>query len=429
MKIRKQKFLFMLILLASLLINIGGCSGINEPRPTSEQAPKFFLINSFSEKSVQIGLQWSGCIDGKIKIERAIQGQPFQVIATIGCSSSSVIDSSLNPQNNYSYRAIAICTGGDSSSYSSTLTITYRASCTLLRTIKPEHEIDHSVLSYDGQWFITYCYDKYVYIWNTTDWSSTKLDVGINMGYNVIQISQNSELIILGGTSSIRIYRRSEGTLIRTINLDTVYIADLAITPAGDKLASADLKGNLHIWDINSGVMLRLLDEGLGQGSLAINPSDNSLVVCSDYFSHYSLNVWNIDKYTKIKYLGNGFYNPVFNSDGSILSVDVPHTYTKTNYSTKTWTPLYSYTSPEANNAYGATAFSPDDSLQILVDDNLIRVARVSNGEMLTSISSQGNYINYVAFFPDGMKILANSYYNIFVWSTPFKNQWVVANP
>ena len=439
MKKNNQKNGFISLLRESLLLLcIIGCIGINEPSPRSELNPAIFFITSISEKAVQIGLHWDNKNiwgDGTvIIIERAIGDQSFHEIATVSCSTSSIIDSSLDIRKNYSYRAFAKFTGGDSSSYSSTVTITYSDSCTLLRTIQPANDITLSVLSYDGKFFITYYqYDTFIRVWNTADWTSTKIEVGDRMGYNVIRITRKSDLIVLGGTSSINIFRRSDGSLIRAISVDSVYITDLILTSAGDKLASADLRGNLRIWDVNSGALLRLLDNSSGQqsqsSSFAINPSDNSLVVCSGD-PHYSLNIWNLVQYTVIKYLGDGFSYPVFNSDGSILSVDRPYTYTKTNYSTKTWSPLYSYTSLEAYHAYGVTAFSPDDSLQLLADNYLIRVARVSTGEMLTSISSQEYYrVLYVAFFPDGMKIIANTYSKIFIWSTPFKSQWVVVNP
>jgi hypothetical protein len=413
----------------------GSHDGILSESPLVHR-PVCTFIQSLSEKSVLIGLTWdnvtnSGECTGTMIIERAILNQPYQEIATVDCSTPSIIDSSLDPQQKYSYRVKAKY-GADSSGTSNPLTLMHSISYELVQIIQQHDGLDRFELSADRKLFLTFsntALGNFVTIWNTSDWSSTRLDVGQKMPGYAMRISQNSEFIVVGGVSTIGIFSRITGSLVRSIDIDTVYITDLALTPACDIIASTDGKGNLRLWDFKSGTLLRSIEKSIGYRSyLAINPSDTSLAVSSSD-APYSLNVWDIKKYTVIKSLGAGFTSPLFNHSGSLLSVDIAGQNKRTNYSTRTWEPLYSKSYNKVYYQYTGTAFSPDDSLQLLIDfNNLIRVIRVSSGETLTSISTKYG-AHYVAFAPDGQTIIASDSYEIYVYSNTKTKKWVVANP
>jgi WD40 repeat protein len=419
----KQIIMFNVLLLFVVLFCIAGCGSLmNEPGMDDivRYSPDNLWIASISEQAVQIG--WSAFTGNTEKVmyvvERTILNQSLHKIDST--TNTYFIDSSVDPSKTYCYRVWAV-QGSRTSYHSWTLTINYGASYTLLRTV--QSNIGQCILNHDGNFLATACNgDKFIHIWNTSDWSSTKFDIGFNGGaYDVIAMTQNSQFIVVGGLSTIRIYQRSDGSLIRTIASNPDYITDLALTPRGDILASVDIKGRVQLWNLNDGTHIHLLDSvgfSTSRGSLGINPHDTSLVVCSDS----NLRVWNLRDFSLIKQLDGYFYYPVFNSNGSILSV-FDRGLLKW-YSTNNWTCLYSNSFP--GTSHNPIAFSPADDIQLIGDLNIIRVARVSDGEKVGTICCQ-EVVSYIAFFPDGKTFISTTGNKIFIWSTELTNQWVVS--
>src|SRR6185503_7073063 len=67
-------------------------------------------------------------------------------------------------------------------------------------------------------------------------------------------------LIASGGPDKlVRIYSTNDGKLQRSIKKHTDWVTALAFSPDGEKLATADRNGGLHLWDPRTGTILYTL--------------------------------------------------------------------------------------------------------------------------------------------------------------------------
>jgi WD40 repeat protein len=74
-------------------------------------------------------------------------------------------------------------------------------------------------------------------------------------------LGPDRKLLATGGPDKlVRIYA-SDGTLQRTIKKHTDWVTALAFSPDGEKLATADRNGGLHLWDPRTGTILYTLAE------------------------------------------------------------------------------------------------------------------------------------------------------------------------
>lgn len=109
-----------------------------------------------------------------------------------------------------------------------------------------------------------------------------------------VAISPDGQLIAsCGNDNLVKIWRSSDGTLVRTLEGHECHVYNVAFHPNGQALASGDLRGQVMHWDLSNGRALRTLDASLlyrydttfladigGIRSMSFN-ADGSLLACS----------------------------------------------------------------------------------------------------------------------------------------------------
>ena len=231
------------------------------------------------------------------------------------------------------------------------------------------------------------------------------------------QFYRDERIFRQNDVSNIKVWQPFNGELLRTIILDTVTPANImhmAATPDGSGIAEVDALGRLRLWNFADGRLVQLLDTLTND--LAMSPRSNVLVdVCFG-----TVKIWNLDT-RQIMYTMSGFYNhPVYNQSGSMIMMNTSNK--ATYYRTSDWTVLYSLNSNKT-----VIAFSPDDSLQIFADKNMLKIARASDGTVMHTVVAYSDYVQSIVFFPNGRQFATCSYNNtVKVWSTSLGLQWTV---
>jgi WD40 repeat protein len=253
----------------------------------------------------------------------------------------------------------------------------------------------HSLsLSPDGK-YLTGLANDHFYLWNTSSWSYVA-----SLGKDIWStfITPDSKSLLTGEVDKINLRQFPNLTVVKTINTGSGTIRSLAIIPNSEVVAAIDDRGRLKLLDLNEGTFLQLLDSiPNNTGSFVLSPDGKTLVVCSDRF----LKVWDLTLYTLQVKLDGNFNGPIFNNDGTILSVNIlypPNGRVAINYRTSDWTRLYSL-----NMGVVGNAFSPDDSVQIaFAEDSQIKMFLLTDGSIIRTINSEGKSISFISFFPDG---------------------------
>lgn len=296
--------IYLLVVLSLTLYGSGGGSCSGEGDPDLLNPPSRLWISSLSTTSLKLGwFEEAGLAAEAFKIERSVQGGSFSEIGSVKDTARSFIDAPLDSTKTYSYRIRAI-NGNQKSSYSQTISAVYFTSIQVLRTVQlqtPGTILDLS-LSPDGRFLATRTGDQF-HIWNTSDWSNVT-PIGENILTSSMAITHDSHFIVTAEIAKINVRRFPDLTVVRTINIDSVYIFQLAITPNGELVAAIDGNRRLRLWDLNNGNLLQLLDSIPDNWrNIAISPDGKTLVECSSFF----LTVWDLNRRTIVKTMYGNF--------------------------------------------------------------------------------------------------------------------------
>jgi len=408
-----------------------GCG--SEPTGPDDKAvppdpPRYLTITSISEKSLR--LEWSkGSNVSYYDIERADSSYSFLKIGVANATTPSFTDYGLDRSRMYFYRVRAI-RDTLAGSYSNIVKVGYQLSIQPVRIINDD-ATRLLAISSDGNYLVGYGRNNTFSIWNTSNWSMLRPANSSEDIIAHIAITKNSNYIVTNEYSSfyylskIKIWQPSDGKLIRTFTLDTILGAaanSIAVTPDGTILAEADYRGRLQLWKLADGSHLQLLDtlsydvSCCSAWDIAISPKTNILVAAS----YRSLKIWNLDTRQVIHNLSGSFSIPIFNQTGSMIMINSSNM--ATYYRTSDWTYLYSLGSYKS-----VVAFSPNDSLEIFADQNMIRIARTSDGSLVQTVLAHSDLVQSIVFFPDGQQFATTGNDNtIKIWSTSLAQQWTI---
>jgi WD40 repeat protein len=75
-----------------------------------------------------------------------------------------------------------------------------------------------------------------------------------------------------GVDGSIRLWRVSDGQMVRIFNRRASYASCIALSPDGKLLASGTLEGTLNLWEVRSGKLLGSLNEHVFVKSVSFSP-------------------------------------------------------------------------------------------------------------------------------------------------------------
>ncbi|MGA2505538.1 MAG: WD40 repeat domain-containing protein [Anaerolineales bacterium] len=230
-------------------------------------------------------------------------------------------------------------------------------------------------------------------VWKMSDYKSPPEKIDLGLKINQTAFSPDGKVIASGNyDGSIQFWQVNDGNLITTLKGHTGLINALAFSPDGQTLASSSDDGTLRLWRVRDGKLLKVLQSGKIT-SIAFSPD-------SKYIASGSR---------------DGYVRLFRSSDGVLLTVfDKMQTEFHKNKSTVT-----------------SIAFSPD-SLQIVAgyedvstnyykfDGNFILLWKVSNREVIDSLSSYLNPVTCIAFSSNGKTIVfGNTHGQVTLWHKP----------
>jgi WD40 repeat protein/nucleoside phosphorylase len=179
----------------------------------------------------------------------------------------------------------------------------------------------------------------------------------------------------------------------------------VAFNPTGELLATAHSGGTVHLWDVESGLALRIL-EGHTDAvlCLAFSPDGRRLATCCD---DGLVVLWNVENarpvQTLVRHKG-GVLSVAFSPDGKLLA-SASHDRTVIVWNLELNEPRHIL--QKHAGAVRGVAFSPDSkTLASVSDDKTLILWSVEQGKPLQTLQGHGDYVRCVAFSPDS-KLLA----------------------
>ncbi|KAI5924416.1 WD repeat domain-containing protein [Camillea tinctor] len=134
-----------------------------------------------------------------------------------------------------------------------------------------------------GHYFVTGGWDRTVRVWSQDHASSQRLLVGHDTAISTVTWHPNGAYVFSASDEtdkSIRMWSVANGHCVRVFTGHTDYISALECAPNGKILASADIGGNIFLWDIEKATRIKRC-RGHGRGgiwSLSFSVESNVLV-------------------------------------------------------------------------------------------------------------------------------------------------------
>ncbi|HNQ89096.1 MAG TPA: WD40 repeat domain-containing protein [Verrucomicrobiota bacterium] len=212
----------------------------------------------------------------------------------------------------------------------------------------------------DGSSIATAHVNGAVRLWRASDGRWLRDCAGHKNAAQAIAFSPDGTILVSGDCSSIKLWRVSDASLLRTLEGGAY---SMAVSPDGRYLVSAYMSVNL--WDIGDGSLVRSTWPMGGSASAVAFSPDGTLALVG--LTGGSAMLWRI---------GNGDWAGAFAAGGSVLSV----------------------------------AFSPDGTQAITgSDNNLAKVWRVSDRSLVHTLTGHAGRVAAVAFSPDGSLVLTGA--------------------
>ena len=199
--------------------------------------------------------------------------------------------------------------------------------------------------------------------------------------------------------------------LVRTFEGHTARVHSVAFSPLdGNTIASGDKSGNIHLWDADTGELLRALDKG--EYSIAFSPDGNTIASGGSWhnFNTPSFRLWNADTGELLLSAGHRMgatLSVAFSPDGNTVASGSLGHLTATS-AIRLWnadTGEHLRTIEEAS-VPNNLAFSPPDGRIIASGEHGgIRLWSAETGELLRALDGAGDSF---AFSPDGGTIASS---------------------
>ena len=148
-----------------------------------------------------------------------------------------------------------------------------------------------------GHYFMTAGWDKTVRIFTQDHASAQRLLVGHNTSISAISWHPNGTYVFSASDETdktIRMWSVIKGDCVRVFTGHTDYISALECAPSGRILASADIGGNIFIWDIAKGARIKRCRGHAKGGISSLSFSAESTVLVSGGLDG-TLRLWDIN--------------------------------------------------------------------------------------------------------------------------------------
>jgi dipeptidyl aminopeptidase/acylaminoacyl peptidase len=221
-----------------------------------------------------------------------------------------------------------------------------------------------------------------------------------NYGLKIMDFSPDSQHLAVASCLGVSLYEAK--------TMETVWIKELppctisvTFSPDGKTLASTSTEKELYLWSVD-GTLLSVLKGHNDQVRNAAFSPDGSLVASSSWDG--TTRVWQVSDGSLLKTLEKSVDKLEFSPDGSLLATTVGDAIRL--WRTSDWTLVGLLQKAGVQNLFTDMAFSPDGKLIASQGDELI-LWDVNGRNILRNLGATPE-IGYIAFSPDG-SILASS--------------------
>ncbi|KAF2219908.1 transcription initiation factor TFIID, subunit TAF5 [Elsinoe ampelina] len=147
-----------------------------------------------------------------------------------------------------------------------------------------------------GHYFLSSSTDRTARMWSTSHISPHRLFVGHDAGVDVVAWHPNSAYVFTGSGSpdrTVRMWDVQRGSAVRMFTGHTGNITALAASPSGKMLASADDRGEVIVWDLAAGRLLKRMRGHARGGVWSLDWSVESTVLVSGG-ADATVRVWDV---------------------------------------------------------------------------------------------------------------------------------------
>ena len=165
-------------------------------------------------------------------------------------------------------------------------------------------------------------YQNTVSFWNTTSWQITQtLQTG-----TVLDIAYSPDGKLIATTPdryAIKLWQIYSGMLLRIIHTSfTGAVNKIIFSPNGSLIATGHYDGWIRLWDAGTGSLLREMETGSVVDSLAFSP-DGSLLASGDGYENFAVRLWDVGNGAQLRVLeghNHAVDNLAFSPDSQYLA-------------------------------------------------------------------------------------------------------------
>jgi WD40 repeat protein len=136
----------------------------------------------------------------------------------------------------------------------------------------------------DGRTLASASLDDTIRLWRLTDHTLLRTipaDIG---GLNSVAFTPDGQMVAAGGVDdTARLWRVADGAPVRIFSGATSQVQGIAVTPDGQGLAAASADGKIRLWRVADGTLVWVADAGIGRlKGLAMAPDGHTLAATGE---------------------------------------------------------------------------------------------------------------------------------------------------